>query len=124
MNTEFHTQQKLNAITAQIEQLLLADFPHPASEDALRCFAVFFQKQKERLQKAAVGKSPGTLSSTCTTVNERILQFLPLLGFLLRSTNVRNNFEAYDAFVQLAEALIGPHARVRTHKNVGMISGL
>jgi hypothetical protein len=48
----------------------------------------------------------------CITVNERIREYLPILGFLLRSTNVRNTFESYYSFVQMARALIGPSAKV------------
>jgi hypothetical protein len=111
MDIEFHTRKKLGAIVAQIEQLLLSDFPHPASENALKRFLDFFRGQITRLENAS-NSDPRIVKRVCITVNERILQYLPVLGFLLRSTNVRNNFEAYDAFVQLSEALIGPHAQV------------
>ena len=111
MDIEFHTHKKLGAIVAQIEQLLLSDFPHPASENALKLLLDFFRRQITRLANASNG-DPRIVKRVCITVNERILQFLPILGFLLRSTNVRNNFEAYDAFVQLSESLIGPHAQV------------
>ncbi|SFM29582.1 hypothetical protein SAMN03159423_0472 [Bradyrhizobium sp. NFR13] len=37
---------------------------------------------------------------------------MPILGFLLRSTNTRNSFEAYYAFSEIANSLIGSDAKV------------
>ena len=39
-------------------------------------------------------------------------EFLPLLGFLLRSTNVRNAFEVYHPIASLAKRLIGRRVRL------------
>jgi hypothetical protein len=36
MEADFNTQKKLQAVLEQISQLLLSDFPHPSSQDALK----------------------------------------------------------------------------------------
>jgi hypothetical protein len=72
----------------------------------------FFERQLDRLERASKSNDRNVLIQTCITINERIYQHLPLLGFLLRSTNIRNSFEAYHAFVDMAKALIGPNAKV------------
>jgi hypothetical protein len=112
MEIEFNTREKLLAFLSQTSRLLLSDFPHPSSESALERIKQFFHEQLDRLDRAARSTERKVLIQTCITINERIYQHLPILGFLLRSTNIRNYFEAYHAFVEMAKALIGPNAQV------------
>jgi hypothetical protein len=112
MEIEFNTRKKLQAILWQISQLLLSDFPHSSSESALDLIKIFFEQQFNRLDRAAKSTDRKVLVQTCITINERIYQHLPYLGFLLRSTNIRNYFEAYHSYVGMAKALIGPNAKV------------
>ncbi|WP_370677336.1 hypothetical protein [Pleomorphomonas sp. PLEO] len=112
MKVELSSQRKLDAIIAQIDKLMLSDFPHPDSETALGIVRTFFEEHRGRLEKAARSGDTESLNRVCVTLNERITQYLPILGFLLRSTNVRNSFETYDAIVHIAKSLIGPQARV------------
>jgi hypothetical protein len=46
---------------------------------------------------------------TCKNVNRGIVNYLPILGFILRSTNVRNAFEVYGPTLRLAGAILEPH---------------
>jgi hypothetical protein len=112
MEIEFNTRKKLLAFLSQTSRLLLSDFPHPSSESALELIKEFFDKQLDRLERAARSPDHTLPMRTCITINERIYQHLPILGFLLRSTNIRNSFEAYHAFVDMATALIGSSAKV------------
>jgi hypothetical protein len=112
MDIKFNTEKKARAFVAQIDKILLSDFPHPASESALNLFKRFFEEQLARISRAGTSSDRALLESTCTTTNQRIYQYLPILGLLLRSTNTRNSFEAYYAFVEIAHALIGPSANV------------
>jgi hypothetical protein len=112
MDIKFNTEKKARAFIAQIDRLLLSDFPHPASESALILIREFFHKQIDRLQRASLTSDKKLIENTCITINQRIYNYLPILGFLLRSTNTRNNFEAYYAFVEIARALIGSNADV------------
>jgi hypothetical protein len=112
MDLEFNTRKKLHAILAQISQLLLSDFPHASSQTALEAMQVYFRTQVGRLDRATKTSNQKVVAQACITINERIYQYLPILGFLLRSTNVRNNFEAYHSFLTMARAIIGPRAKV------------
>jgi hypothetical protein len=69
-------------------------------------------QQLRRLRNAKRSSVKKAAIQTCITINERIYQHLPILGFLLRSTNVRNAFEAYYSLVEIARALIGSKAKV------------
>lgn len=112
MDIKFNTEKKARAFIAQIDRILLSDFPHPATESALALIRTFFEGQLDRIIRAGSSNDPTLLESACTTTNQRIYQYLPILGLLLRSTNTRNSFEAYYAFAEIAQALIGPRASV------------
>ncbi|GBF25796.1 hypothetical protein MnTg02_00830 [bacterium MnTg02] len=110
MSIEFNTREKLRAVIGQIDRLLLSDFPHTASEEALKRLKKFFEGQANRLKRAIATNHIPTIVGACSTANERIYDYLPILGFLLRSTNVRNSFEAYYSLLSLARALLGNDA--------------
>jgi hypothetical protein len=112
LGLKFSTTAKLEGLLHQINALLLSDFPHVASEDALKTLDIYFKENRGRLQQAAQSGNSQILQSTCATINQRIEQVLPLLGLLLRSTNIRNSFEAYFSLDALAKELIGPAAKI------------
>jgi hypothetical protein len=112
MDIRSNTEKKARAFIRQIDGLLLSDFPHSATEDALHLIKKFFEDQLARLTRASATKDLALLQSVCVTINQRIVIYLPILGLLLRSTNTRNSFEAYYAFAEISEALLGPKASV------------
>lgn len=112
MPIELHVRRKITSFIAQIDGLLLSDFPHSSTESALKLIRTHFVDTLARLDKARGTSKHELIQSACVTANMRIYDLLPILGFLLRSTNVRNNFESYDALLQLSTAIIGPQARV------------
>jgi hypothetical protein len=87
-----HTIEKLAAVVRQIDTLLLSDFPYDSTKTALEKFKDHFLGQIDRVKRAAGGNNRILLVQACMTANNRILENLPYLGFLLRSTNVRNTF--------------------------------
>jgi len=107
-----NTREKLRGIIAQIDQLLLSDIPHSSTADGLGLFREFFRKSEELVDRAQRTGQPNILLNACMTANERISTYLPFLGFLLRSTNVRNSFESFDILAELAVAIIGPQSKV------------
>ena len=112
MGINSNTRKKLQAFLRQISHLLLSDFPYLSSESALKLIKDYFEQALLRLDRASLASNRNVLVQTCITINERIRQYLPILGFLLRSTNIRNCFEAYHSFAGMARALIGPDAEV------------
>ena len=47
------------------------------------------------------------VNNVCSISLKKLQTYLPLLGFILRSTNVRNAFEAYPPLLRLARRLLG-----------------
>ena len=117
-----HAQKRLRAFCAQISELLGSEFPYPQSKEALRYLhRVFGQKLAFLSQRVAFLESvdantnPEDYEQLVDLVKKRCIDavtstfdYLPILGFLLRSTNVRNAFEAYWPLRRLARAVLEP----------------
>jgi hypothetical protein len=55
---------------------------------------------------------PAIIRHVCAMASKDMVNFLPLLGFLLRSTNVRNAFELCGPLSHLARQLLGQDTRL------------
>jgi hypothetical protein len=99
-----YTREKLVSFNRQIKELLVADFPIPRTRNALAKLSAVFEAQLKRLDTLGT-VSDDVRKQTCAHTNVMIKKFLPLLGFVLRSTNVRNSFELADPITRLASHL-------------------
>src|SRR5713101_72757 len=100
-----YTQEKLLSFQNQVKDLLASDFPIPQTQNALIAIQRIFKEDIERLHSNE-NSSPEVKKQICANANLRIKKFLPLLGFILRSTNVRNSFELADPLTRLAKRLL------------------
>ena len=50
--------------------------------------------------------------STCSGALTILFEYLPYLGFILRSTNVRNAFEMHGPLLRLARKMLGPSTKL------------
>src|SRR5947209_5473103 len=99
-----YTREKLISFSGQISELLSSDFPIETSRAALIGVRELFSKELEELNGVS-GESVEVRQSACAGANLKINKYLPLLGFILRSTNVRNAFEISDPLSRLANRL-------------------
>jgi hypothetical protein len=100
-----YTKEKLLSFQHQLTELLGADFPIPATKSALTTIQAIFSEETERLSTLS-NFSPEIKKAACANANLKIKKFLPLLGFILRSTNVRNSFELTDPITRLAKRIL------------------
>jgi hypothetical protein len=107
-----HTLRKVVSILEEIENLTTSDFPHHDSKDALELLKTLFEGDKNRLGLASSSTDNAIRKSACTYANSHIATFLPILGFSLRSTNVRNSFEFFDPLLRLARRFLGIGAKL------------
>lgn len=99
----FHdTKQKLRNIERTIDALLDSDFPVDSGKDALRDLKQVFFRLGGRNDRAQQSNDESTLRATAKNLNDKIILLLPILGFILRSTNVRNAFELLDPLQYIA----------------------
>jgi len=85
---------------------LEGDFPITSGKNALlKLRDVFFELEKQ-LVRAGHIKGSAALVQIADTINLKVLQVLPILGFILRSTNVRNAFEVLEPLQTIADAAL------------------
>ena len=79
-----------------------SEFPYQGSEQALDKLKELFEYRLDWLKKIDEKSNPEVIKSECADALTEIFDNLPLLGFVLRSTNVRNAFEVFRPLLRLA----------------------
>ncbi len=96
------SKQKVRNIQRTIDSLLDGDFPLAAGRKALEKLRLIFRNLDEKLDRAHRVDDGAAERQYAQLVNLKVYQTLPILGFILRSTNVRNAFELLDPLQQIA----------------------
>ena len=89
----------------QLDRLRRQDFVYPDGRAALDQIERKLQKQRTALERLRPDTSADQVASTYANVRSLLGGTVPMLGFILRSTNVRNAFEAYDPLRRLCRQL-------------------
>jgi hypothetical protein len=103
---------RLTAFQEELAVLERAEFPYPAAEAALRKIKDVFVKHARMLDMLDQGSDLNTVNQVCQQQLTDLWDYLPFLGFILRSTNVRNAFEIYTPLQRLAWNVLGPKAQL------------
>lgn len=106
------TEQKLELLRDQIFRLKGSSFPYPHGAEALTALQAIVEKQLAILSSATITGDEQIICNGCSNANIAVARILELLGYVLRSTNVRNSFEYYDGLLRLSRALVGPNAKL------------
>ena len=80
------------------------EFAYPNSKDLLECIIQNFENELYYLEQSE-GKPELTRDKSSNAL-ANIFSFLPLLGFVLRSTNVRNSFEILRPLLRLTRDVL------------------
>lgn len=107
-----YAEGRTDALIAEIETLRQSDFPYQHSEHALDSLLIWYKSQREQLKRLRRRPSPDSIEARAKILLGRLADDLPLLGFILRSTNVRNAFEVYGPLLELARRHLGPQAKL------------
>lgn len=108
-----YTVQKTKAILAEIERLSASEFPYRDAREALELLkSEIFEKRL--LHIGLVADSPDTKikQQLCSKANIDNFRFLPILGFVLRSTNVRSSFEVFAPLLRLSRQFLGDETKL------------
>ena len=108
----FFAKQRLAAFQDEVERLARSEFPYPAAEASLQRIKEACAEQVATLELLDEGSDPNTISTYCKEQLTFLWDCLPLLGLILRSTNVRNAFEIYTPLQRLAWRILGPKAQL------------
>ena len=98
-----YSKRRLTAFLEEIERLKGSEFPYLHSEHALGLIESYFSRYLAQLKKHGTKSNPATVRAACAAELTGLFEYLPLLGFILRSTNPRNAFEVYGPLLRLAE---------------------
>jgi len=107
-----YARSRITAVLEEIGRLMQSEFPTQHPKDAMNILRDKFEEQRSALERIRE-KVPLNIAQTqCNASLERLFVYVPILGFILRSTNVRNGFEAYGPLLSLAERLMGDETKL------------
>jgi hypothetical protein len=107
-----YTRARVRAFLAEIENVKGAEFPYEHSAQALDLLERQFRNTLSTLNEIDPASSPAVIKTRCQIAVKDIVDYLPHLGFILRSTNVRNAFEVYVPLLRLARTILDPSTRL------------
>ena len=114
------SKRRLRSFLEEIDRLKESEFAYPHSRQALDEIEGIYRerlKSPEGLppavkQDGTPAGDPSVAKNACTEALTQLHIDSPLLGFLLRSTNVRNAFEVYPPLLRLAAQVLGPDTKL------------
>jgi hypothetical protein len=101
-----YARQRIRAFISQIDRVGQSEFPYRDSEAALVALRTHFVEILRRLDGLDEQTLPEIAKQECAIALVALFDYLPLLGIVLRSTNVRNAFEAFRPFKRLSAELL------------------
>ncbi len=106
-----HALAKLARASNQLDSLQSDETPNRDTDFALSQIRVVFDKLQEQAGPVERSADADLMSAFAADVTKAIAIHLPLLGFIRRSSNVRNAFEFYGPILLLARQLLGEETR-------------
>src|SRR5687767_11878378 len=101
-----YSKLRLRAFLEQVQALRHSEFPYQDSKTALELVEALFKQRIAWLDNLEPRSNPEVVKQQCRDALEALFAYLPLVGFILRSTNVRNSFEAFAPIRRLAGSLL------------------
>lgn len=98
---------RLGAAIAEINRLLGLEFPNEDSQSALEVVKAHLQRQVDGLNRLKPGDDERVVAGKAGRALQQVSLYLPIMGFVVRSTHVRNAFEAYAPLARLAKRVLG-----------------
>jgi hypothetical protein len=99
---------RLESFLEEVKRLDESEFPYEHSRSALKLIQSQFQKRLDRLRTFHSKSDPGIVKQECALSLTDLFNYVPVLGFILRSTNVRNSFEVFGPLLRMAGDLLEP----------------
>jgi hypothetical protein len=96
------TKKRVHALLEEAAHLAESEFPYPGSRTALEKLIQFFAARLATLNSFDASSDQAIVRQACALELKHQFTYLPLFGFILRSTNVRNAFEVFRPLLRLA----------------------
>jgi hypothetical protein len=117
-----YARRRIGAFLEEIKHVSESEFPYPDSEAALSQLRELFQRKYARLLQLDERSNLSVVTRECTLALGWLVRYLPRLGFILRSTNVRNAFELYGPIFRLAGKILEPNTILSKRKTRLLLS--
>lgn len=106
-------RRRVRAFVDQVAELEASDFPHNDGREALAFIrAELDYYLNEMLTTLPPNLSDQIVDEVCAEISMTVSKYTAILGFILRSTNVRNAFEVQYPLKQLVAQMISPEAKL------------
>ena len=107
-----NTKKKLDAALRTIEAVEELDFPYQDSEHALSVIKSLFQSVRTDLEDCLPNSNQATVTTLCQRSLEAIRDYLPIIGFIGRSTDLDGPLELQGPLLRLTHRAIGNDAQL------------
>lgn len=104
MNDRLRALSKIDSLLYQIDTILKCQFPYKSSENALQKIKKHFSSFRVFIAEASDKNK--VLPELCLQISEDIVRYLPIIGLLSNSANVRNIFEFHEPFWRLSSYIL------------------
>jgi hypothetical protein len=117
-----YAKHRVKAFLDELGRLAESEFPYLHSKLALEQLKKLFQRKLDRLNAFEETSDPAIVKQECAIALRSLFEYLPLAGFVLRSTNVRNAFEVFRPLLRLASEILEPGVPKQDRKTKLVIS--
>lgn len=107
-----HARRRITAVLEEVDRLKQSEFPYPHPRLALEILEANFKRVQRVLEKISPSEPPDKTIEPCVISLDELFTYVPFLGFILRSTNVRNSFESYAPLLRLSRSILGPETKL------------
>ena len=97
-----YARSRIAAALEEVERLDASEFPYQHSKDALGTVRGLLNNFRDFLDSLSDKNSADVIENACSKALAFLFDITPNLGFILRSTNVRNAFEIFNPLLRLA----------------------
>jgi len=101
-----YARARVRALQSLVSSLRTSEFPQPNYKEGFDLIAEMFRSRDDLLATFTDQTDPAIVHTACQDLLNIIFDLLPILGFFLRSTNVRNAFELHGPLARLACKLV------------------
>lgn len=105
-------KSRFDAAIQEILRLKHYEFPYPHIKQALDALERVFRERRHKLDAITPVSTPLVAKTACQQSLSYLFRFTPYLGFIVRSTNVRNAFELYPPLMRMARKALGQKTKL------------
>src|SRR5947208_1216997 len=107
-----YAKERIKSALDELSRLRDSDFPHGHPRDALDVIKGTLLAREGALNSLTSANQRDVVLASCAEALVELFLLHPYMGFILRSTNVRNSFEVYRPVLGLAKAILGPDIKL------------